>query len=93
LDEKSAFEANKDYITRLVESDISRIDNEKKDQIKVRNLLMSLSRTVCRLPTLNTLANDMDFFNSDVVISRPTAAKYIELLKKLFILQDVPSFS
>jgi predicted AAA+ superfamily ATPase len=54
-------------------------------------LIKSLARNICRIASINTLANDMEI-NEDVTISKPAAIDYINGLKKLYFLIEIPCF-
>ena len=79
------------YIDDLAEIDISRIDNVKRDPDKVKALLRSLSRNTASTVKYSTIAKDISEFSS-IYASSETISEYMGLLKRLFILRDIPAW-
>jgi predicted AAA+ superfamily ATPase len=79
------------YVDNLVETDISRIDGVKRDPDKVRALLRSLSRNIATTVKHTTISNDISEYSS-VRISTDAISEYMGLLKRLFILRDIPAW-
>jgi predicted AAA+ superfamily ATPase len=83
---------NRAYIDLLVEIDMSRVSNVKRDPVKVRSVLKSLARNTATLVENTTIAKDIrDIDNKD--ISRPTLIDYLDALERLMILDDQPAFN
>ena len=69
----------------------SSFDDVKRDPQKVRNILRSYSRNISTLASNSTILADInaEFQN----ISKNTYYNYINALKRLFVIEDVPAWS
>lgn len=75
------------YYEAVVNNDISRVDNVKRDAERTKRVLRSIARNQCAQISLNTICADIE--NNDTVSSnRLTIASYIDALKKIFVLED-----
>lgn len=75
------------YYEAVVNNDISRVDNVKRDAERTKRVLRSIARNQCAQISLNTICADIE--NNDTVsFNRLTIASYIEALKKIFVLED-----
>ncbi len=83
----------KEYIDRIIEDDVSRIDGVKRDKHKISLLLRSLARNESTTATNMTLKNDIkdnDYDDIDI----DTIASYLDVLEKLYLLDnDKPFFN
>lgn len=82
----------KEYIDRIVEDDVSRIDGVKRDKHKISLLLRSLARNESTTATNMTLKNDIkdnDYDDIDI----DTIASYLDVLEKLYLLDNDKPFS
>lgn len=82
----------KEYVKSILNEDIYRIDNIKRDSHKIELLLKSLARNESTTATKVTLKkniteNDFDDVNID------TISDYLNLLNRLFITENIPPFS
>jgi predicted AAA+ superfamily ATPase len=75
------------YIRSLVNEDISRYDDVERDPVKMELLLRSIARNNHTLVSKRTLLADIG------QISEPTLNSYINVLKNLFILENIPAWS
>ena len=91
FDLDSATEVIDNYLDDVAEIDISRIDKIKRDPDKVKALLRSLARNIATTVKHETIAKDIAEFSS-VNVSSKTVSEYIGLLKRLFLLQDIPAW-
>jgi predicted AAA+ superfamily ATPase len=89
-DEKISTNKIKGYISQIINTDASKIDSIKRDTIKMYSLFHSLSRTLCRLPKISTIITDLAE-NSNITISNITINDYLESLRKLFIIEEIPA--
>jgi uncharacterized protein len=87
-----AIEMNRAYIDLLADVDMSRVSNVKRDPVKVRNLLRSLARNTSTMAEVTVLEADIKQreFND---ISRPTIYEYLDALKRLMIVDDLPAWN
>ncbi len=87
-----ALEQAIDYYDAVVKSDISRVDNVKRDSERVNRLMRSYARNQGTQTSYEQLrkdmaANDSDSLNVDTVIS------YVNALKKIFVIEDTPAWN
>jgi len=88
---EDAGEAINSYIKNMAELDISKIDNIKRDPDKVKAMLRSISRNVASNVKYETISKDINEFSSTSVSSK-TVGEYIALLKRLYLLHDIPAW-
>ena len=75
------------YYEAVVNNDISRVDNVKRDAERTKRILRSIARNQCAQISVNTICADIE--NNDTIsANRMTIASYIEALKKIFVLED-----
>jgi predicted AAA+ superfamily ATPase len=75
------------YIQSLVNEDINRYDNIERDPNKMDLLLRSIARNNQTLATKKTLLADIG------QMTEPTLNSYLNVLKNLFILDNIPAWS
>lgn len=81
-----------DYYEAVVSTDISRVDEVKRDKEKARCLLKSYARNVgCQCP-LETIRQDM-LANQTSNFDQATLYSYLAALKKIFVIEDSPAWS
>lgn len=90
VNEKTAIAVGRDYLESVVKIDMSDVDGVKRDPEKVRRLLESLARNICSTVATSTITADIA---SSGTMARKTTESYIEALKKIFIIDDVPAWS
>ena len=91
LPEKQSLEIPKNYIDVLCESDISRIDNTKRDPNLARAILKSYARAVSTIDSNQTICNDVKANYAD--ISDKTINDYISILKKLYVIEEIDAWN
>ena len=80
------------YLEAIVDDDIQRIENGKRDKQKMMLLLRSLARNECTTASNSKLLNDIKEYE-DESIDRDTVAEYLNILSRLFLLDNQPPFS
>ena len=80
-----------DYYEAVVGEDISRVDNVEKKPDRVRSLMRSLSRNVSSEASTTTILNDLRA--NDESLSQVTIDQYINALKMLYVIDDLPAWS
>jgi predicted AAA+ superfamily ATPase len=80
-----------DYVEAIINQDISRIDNIERNPERVRLLLRSLARNIATLANYQTIREDIEA--TDTSISDKTIASYINALRKIFVIEDLPAWS
>jgi len=90
--EKVALTQAFDYYDAVVESDISAVDGVNRNPQRVQLLMRSFSRfiaTDAKITNirLDMVSNDLDSLNDGTIFS------YINALKKIFVIEDLPAWS
>ena len=80
-----------DYYEAVVSEDISRVDKVEKKADRVRSLMRSLSRNISSEAGTTTILNDLRA--NDESLSQVTIDQYINALKMLFVIDDLPAWS
>ena len=86
-----AMRANRDYLSEVQRIEVHRLEDKRRDPVKVGRLLRSLARNVATPATLATLARDVRGTGASFKAS--TAAEYMEVLERLMIVEDQPAWS
>ena len=87
-----ACELPKSYIRSIVDDDIRRIDGVNRNSRKFEMLLHSLARNESTLASNNTLMKDM-LEETNETVNPNTFADYLDVLRRLFIIEEQPAFS
>jgi len=80
-----------DYYDAVVNEDISRVDNVDKNPDRVRSLMRSLARNVSSEAGTTTILKDLRA--NDESLSQVTIDQYVNALKMLFVIDDLPAWS
>jgi predicted AAA+ superfamily ATPase len=89
--EALALKKASDYFEAVVNEDISRVDNVEKSPDRVRSLMRSLSRNVSSEASTTTILKDLRA--NDESISQVTIDQYVNALKMLYVIDDLPAWS
>jgi len=89
--EQVAFAIAQSYVEAIVNEDISRADGVEKNPDRVRALLQSLSRNISCEAKTSTILNDLK--KNDEALSHVTIDQYVNALKKIFVIEDLPAWS
>lgn len=81
-----------DYFDAVVRSDINRADNVQKNPEKVRRLMRSYARNQGSQIPNTVLAQDVAA-SDEVPISDETVASYVNALRKIFVVEDMPAWN
>ncbi|GAA5819668.1 MAG: ATP-binding protein [Methanobrevibacter sp. CfCl-M3] len=79
------------YLDNICESDASTVDGVKRDPQRVRTILHSYARNISTTVSNNTIIKDIQANFED--ISKPTYYSYIDALKRLFVIENVPAWN
>jgi predicted AAA+ superfamily ATPase len=90
-DEKIALATANDYLETIANEDISKADGVEKNSDRVKALLRSLARNVSSEARISTILNDL--VANDELLSQVTIVQYIDALKKIFVIEDLPAWS
>ena len=80
------------YLQAILKDDIGRVDGIRYEARKIEMLLRSLARNESTTVSNNLLAKDIAEYN-DGNIDRNTVAQYLDILSRLFLLDNQPPFS
>ncbi|MDE6535104.1 MAG: DUF4143 domain-containing protein [Muribaculaceae bacterium] len=86
-----ALDVARNYVDAIIEEDISRVDGIERNPQRVMTLLRSLSRNISTMATNSTILSD--FGDSGTSMSIPTLDSYINALRRIFVIEDVPAWS
>lgn len=92
LDDNVASEVPKVYLKNVVEDDIRRVDGKNRDIRKMTLLLRSLARNESTVVSNRTLQRDM-LENEEEPINSETLSEYLNILNRLFIIEDQRAFN
>ena len=86
-----AMDGVRDYLEEVSRTDISQVDNVRRDPERVRRLLGSLARNVATTTSMATLAKDMA--GSGDAVKEQTVAGYISALERLYVVENQPAWT
>ena len=89
--EKIALATANDYLEAIANEDISKADGIEKNPNRVKALLRSLARNISTEARTSTILNDLAA--NDETLSQVTIVQYIDALKKIFVIEDLPAWS
>jgi len=87
-----AMDLNRAYVELLAEVDMSRVSQTRRDPLKIRSLLRSLSRNTSTMVDNVVLEKDIRE-RENHGLSRPTIYDYLYTLNRLMILEDQPAWN
>ncbi len=90
--ERIALKQAFDYFDAVVNDDISRAGDIKKDPERTRRLMRSYARNIATQASLETiradvLSNDIDTFDKETVY------RYLNTLKRIFVIEESPAWN
>lgn len=77
------------YFEGLCREDMSNVDGKKRNETTSRLLLRSYARNISTVATNQSIINDI---NANTEISESTFYDYVNVLKKLYVIQDVEAW-
>lgn len=92
MSEKPALEQAFDYYDAVVRNDINRVDHINKDPERVKRLMRSYARNQNGQVANTLLKKDM-LENEDASLNEDTVSSYVEALKKIYIVEDMPAWN
>jgi uncharacterized protein len=90
--EKIALRQAYDYYDAIVESDISNADGVNRNPQRVKLLMRSLARHTASDARVTSIKSDMVFNDLDS-LDEDTIYSYINALKRIFVVEDLPAWS
>ncbi len=89
---KYAVKTPAEYVRQIIEKDIHRLDNVRRDQHKVELLMRSLARNEATVVGIRTLVSDIATADG-VEIADDTIALYLDALTRLFVIENQQPFA
>ena len=92
LEGEDALEQAFDYYDAVVRSDISRVDDVKRDEERVKRLMRSYARYQGTQTSYDALCEDVKA-NDGKEISRETITAYTNALRRIFVIEDMEAWN
>lgn len=92
MEDDVALSQARDYYETIYKIDIHRVDKTNRNSERTRLLLRSYARNVGSAISYSKLAADIKE-NDNTAISYETISDYVDALKKLFVLEDMPAWN
>ena len=89
--EKYVMREMHNYVESIVNEDISKPDDVRRSPEIARELMRSLSRNISTTVNMSTIRKDMA--GDDDMVSDKTVSSYIDALRRIFVVEDVPSWN
>jgi predicted AAA+ superfamily ATPase len=86
-----AIDGVRDYLEEISRTDVSQVDNVRRNPERVRRLLTSLARNVATTSSNATLARDTA--GSGETVKEQTLAEYLSALERLFVVENQPAWT
>ncbi len=80
------------YFEAVVQSDLSRVDDVKRNPERAKRILRSIARNQGAQTSISTICADIEN-NDSTAANRLTVSSYLEALKKIFVLEDSPAWN
>ena len=87
-----ALEQARDYYEAIYKIDIHRVDKVRRSSERTRLLLRSYARNTASATTFSEMCEDIKA-NDNASITYETISDYVDALKKLFVLEDMPAWN
>lgn len=91
--ETIALKKNRAYVDNIIESDISRVSNTRRDPVRVRKIFESYARNIATPAKVSTIISDTSSVRESVEIDRSTVVAYLDDLTRLMIIDDLPAWN
>ena len=89
LPEDAALEQAFDYYDAVTKEDITKVDGVKRASERVRRLMRAYARHQGTQASIATLKEDLSH-NDTQTLSEDTINSYLEALRKIFVVEDMP---
>ncbi len=83
----------RDYVSSVVNSDISKVDDVERDPVRAGKLMRSIARNVSTMADMKTIRADIAENGTEEFASDKTAASYVKALERIFVIEDLPAWS
>lgn len=92
LPEEAALEQAFDYYDAVTKEDVARVDGVKRASDRVQRLMRAYARHQGTQASVATLREDLKS-NDVTTISDDTIASYLDALRKIFVVEDMPAWN
>ncbi len=92
LPEEAALEQAFDYYDAVTKEDVTRADGVKRSSDRVQRLMRAYARHQGAQASIATLYEDLKN-NESSTLDEDTISSYIEALKKIFVVEDMPAWN
>ncbi len=92
LPKEAALEQAFDYYDAVTKEDITKVDGVKRSSERVQRLMRAYSRHQGTQVSIATLKEDLKN-NDTALIDEDTISSYLEALKKIFVVEDMPAWN
>ena len=92
LEDDIALEQARDYFEAVYKVDVHRVDKIRRNSERTRLLMRSYARHQGQSVSLKKICDDIKE-NDNASISYETVSDYIDVLKKLFVVEDMPAWN
>lgn len=79
------------YYKLLTEVDLTNVDGIRRNPERARKILRSLARNISSFVTDRTIIEDVK--SNDMTMDEKTLATYLNALRKLFVIEDLPAWT
>ena len=90
--QRAALRVARDYYDAVIKTDFIRVDGTLRNQNRSRMLMRSLARLQGTQTAISVIRQDM-LANDENTLSEVTVASYIEALRNIFVIEDMPAWS
>jgi len=80
----------RNYVDAVVNYDIQRVDGIERNPFRARTLLRSYARNISTMAAISTIMADVKA--NDTTISENTVYSYVNALRKIFLIEDIPAW-
>lgn len=87
-----ALDQARDYYEAIYQTDIHRVDKTRRNSNRTRLLLRSYARHQGQAVSMKRLCDDIKE-NDNMSITYETVSDYVDALKKLFVIEDMPAWN
>jgi len=91
VQEKFVIREMQSYVESIINKDISKADNVQRSPATAKELMRSLSRNISTVANMSTIRKDMA--GDDDKVSDKTVSAYINALRRIFVVEDVPAWN
>lgn len=91
MEPKASLRASYDYVDAVVNVDTSRVDGVRRNPKIIRDIMKSISRNIASSANISIIRDDVA--GDDDQISGKTVSSYINALRRIFVVEDVPAWS